>query len=347
MRANAPKISLVPDAWALPTGEGLLAGRGARVHYRVKGRPALFALWTAVAESLSDGPRTLGELAASVPARFFPEVLRDVVPQLERLGLIEQLDHTDMTSDDEEIALEEDEEDLREHPLWNFFAARSEAPWVHIRRVRDARIGVVASEDLALAIHDGLALHGFSEPAILAVPAGGLFELSRVHVLVEASDFVIVGAESAIARFQIFPAVNEAAVRTAKSWLGGFLDRDAVALGPLFVPGETSCFRCLDLREENHRANLAEHRQFRALLRETPIAIASSAAPFARAHLVQSLLSETVIWTSRLFLPTTFATVIETNTATHETVRHQLFPVPACDACGAEVEERHPSAWDQ
>lgn len=337
MNASAPKWYLVCEAWALPTSDGLIAGIGTEVRFRIKARPSVFALYQSVCASLAERPLTLEDLANAVT--FAPGIVREIVPQFARLGLIAEDTTNDVVNGDEKHA-------LHNHPLFAYFSTHSKTPWVLAKRVATTRVGVVAGRGIETLLERALEEQGFGKITVLPLMVDKLIDPEHAIELFKSTDFVVAAAIDAVERVQMFPILNAAAVKTKMPWLGAHMEGDTAVVGPLFVPGETACFNCLELREENHLPNLAEYRQFRALVRDTPVTLRSSAAPFSIAFLVQALVSESVRWTSRLTLPTTYQTLIETNLVTFENVRHTLLKVPLCNVCGPHIERPFRRIWN-
>ncbi len=331
------KWRLVSDAWALQTTDGLIAGTGVELRFRIKARPGVFALYRAVCASLDECSMTLDELANATS--FAPGIVRDVIPQFARLGLVAEDTPNGAANDDEK-------HELQNHPLFAYFSTRSKKPYLHTKRVAATRIGIFAGRGIEAPLAYALGQQGFGK--IIDLPQSGenLVSAESTVELFEGSDFIIAAAADAVERLQIFPLLNSAALKTKKSWLAGHIDRDTAVVGPLFVPGETACFNCLELREENHLPNLADYNQFRALVRETPVTLRSSAAPFSIAFLVQALISESVRWTSRLALPATYQTLVETSLSTLESAKHNLLKVPLCNVCGPHVERPFRRTWN-
>ena len=239
----------------------------------------------------------------------------------------------------------EERDALLAHPLYNYFSARSPSPWQHARRIAACRIGLIAGAGIATPLAPAIEQQGFGALTVLPLPTQGLLAQESVAELFGKTDFVIAAAADVAQRVQTFPVVNNVAIRTGKAWLGGHVERDTAVVGPLFIPAETACYNCLELREDNHLPNLADYRQFRALLRETPMTLPSAAAPFVTAFLVQALVSEGVGWCARLSLPATYQTLVETNLSTLETTRHSLLKVPLCNVCGPHVEQPYRRTW--
>jgi bacteriocin biosynthesis cyclodehydratase domain-containing protein len=218
---------------------------------------------------------------------------------------------------------------------------------VYIERVAKTRIGVVCSARLIEPVRAAFAEHGIAVGRAIVPPKDGkLLESPPVTDLFATTDFVIAAAANPVERLQSFPIVNEAAVKAKKAWIAAHLDGDTAIAGPLFIPGETACFNCLELREENHLPNIAEYRMFRALVREMPITSSASARPLGVSLVAQTLASEAVSWIASFLLPATYQTMIELNTVTLESTRHALLKVPLCNVCGPHVERPFQRAWN-
>lgn len=65
--------------------------------------------------------------------------------------------------------------------------------------------------------------------------------------LIENSDLLVVS--SSFKDNYLFNLVNKICIEKSKKWLRVLLDGQCCEVGPLFIPGETCCYSCMDMRE--------------------------------------------------------------------------------------------------
>lgn len=68
----------------------------------------------------------------------------------------------------------------------------------------------------------------------------------QLRELIEASDFVV--ANSNYESFAMFSHINRTCLENNKKWLRVVIQDEYTEIGPLFVPGETCCYACMDKR---------------------------------------------------------------------------------------------------
>lgn len=74
---------------------------------------------------------------------------------------------------------------------------------------------------------------------------------AQIQAFVSACDFVIVS--SSYESYSLFHLVNERCLAERKNWLRVALLDERAEIGPLFVPGETCCYDCLERRASECR----------------------------------------------------------------------------------------------
>lgn len=68
----------------------------------------------------------------------------------------------------------------------------------------------------------------------------------QIKKLIEACDFIIVNAN--YESFSMFSYVNRTCLDNNKKWLRVVIQDEYAEIGPLFIPGETCCYSCMDKR---------------------------------------------------------------------------------------------------
>lgn len=331
------RVRLSPEVWALRVHDGILVGKGTQASHRLKSGPALFDLWTTMRALLSTGGLRTEELIHQLSSRFPVGISRDIIPQLLRVGLL--------LPDLEPETGAPPAPALREHPLWSYFERHSQTPATHLSRLLDLRLGVVAEGPLLAALQDALEKNGLRGPRVLPLDGQGPPTPEQVAELAADSTLVVALAATPLRRLQLFPVINQVQLKARRPWLSGHLQSDELVLGPLFIPGETACFQCLELREENHLPNPQEYRELRSRIHELPASPGVGPASSAAALLAQAVTLELIRYGSEIAIPTTYRTLIHMDLLSFETSRHALLKVPLCDACGPHVDRPFRRAW--
>ena len=145
---------------------------------------------------------------------------------------------------------------------------------------------------------------------------------------------------------RLFPQINALSLKLNKPLLTGYLNGEEVILGPLFIPGETGCDHCLELREESQLPQPNELKSLKAYVQSRWQPFSGQVHPFAPTFLASSLALEIVRILSRVSFPSTYQTLISFDLATFESQPHTLLKVPLCDVCGPHVKSPFRKIWD-
>ncbi|MRG93717.1 TOMM precursor leader peptide-binding protein [Polyangium spumosum] len=124
---------------------------------------------------------------------------------------------------------------------------------------------------------------------------------------------------------------NQARLEDGKPWLLARPSGSEGWLGPLFVPGQTGCWRCLAHRLEGHR------RVERYLERRTGKPVhppALCALPSTRRALASAIATAVARWAALGGIPSLEGRVVTLGTTTFESHTHSLTRRPQCPACG-------------
>lgn len=73
---------------------------------------------------------------------------------------------------------------------------------------------------------------------------------AQINSLIRKSDFIIVSSNHE--NYSLFRFVNEKCLEAQKKWIRVVINSERSEIGPLFVPGETSCYSCLTRRAINN-----------------------------------------------------------------------------------------------
>lgn len=157
---------------------------------------------------------------------------------------------------------------------------------------------------------------------------------------VEAVEAVIRGAELLIATADHPPQlisrwVDSACWKQRVPWISGGQFPPLVRIGPLVVPGRTSCLECLERAARRTHARydrLVEARQQRPVL---------AATTGSASALVGALLAnDAVAWITGLHAPATLGAAVTLDLTTLEQRRHVVAADQDCPRCGGEALER-------
>lgn len=130
-------------------------------------------------------------------------------------------------------------------------------------------------------------------------------------------------------------AINKAALKSTTPWMLLRVNGPQLWLGPLFIPGETGCWQCLQIRFQHHRPahyfvtakkeNSSPPLTARGYLAPTRSTVYQMAAVAAATYLAGA--------------PASLAgKVLSIDWMSYTTQIHQLLPHPLCPACGSKVE---------
>lgn len=352
---NAPRFRVSQRNWTVPLEDGLLVGTRATVLRRLRGGVLLRELFEAVRDELANGPRSPEELGVALGQRFPPALIGDAIRKLANSGVLE-------------VEPEGGQEDATASgALAPFFQCRSARPVLHLEALHQGHVIVFGAGELALATRKALVRAEFGRithfvPVEADAPRVdhdrlGAGDDSRIEVRVcRMTDLkpeplgnaalLLACADTAIERLRLFPRVNGFALEARRPWLAGQLDGEVLLLGPLFVPGETGCYGCLEQREESQGPRLDEFRAFKKHLETRPLVCPRDAPPMALELLAEALALEAMRSVSRISFPSTYQSLIELDLETFESKHHSLLKLPFCDVCGPHVMMPLRLAWD-
>jgi ribosomal protein S12 methylthiotransferase accessory factor len=202
---------------------------------------------------------------------------------------------------------------------WNISAAQS-------RMVRaGCRVGVAASGLLARDLHAVLASSGLNA---MVVPLDELEHEARAFtLLVGAADDPDETSRDAVARV---------AQQHGIPWLHLSTDAETAWLGPLFIPHETACWRCLQHRLNSNRRHHDLYERFLAARRAAgadprmppaPLFIRQAVAGLAALEVLRFLFAHEP--------PQCVGHVVLVRLRDLQTVREAVLQIPGCPVCAA------------
>lgn len=151
-----------------------------------------------------------------------------------------------------------------------------------------------------------------------------------------------VATAAAVAGDPLLERRNTLALDSGSAWLPfGCFDGRSATVGPLIVPRETACYRCLVLRRDASTSCLPEL----ASLRSVPLRAAVAPALFA---LVAALAAERIVRWLGIRDPALPGTIVTVEVAPELVVANDLLlRVPRCPACSGLAEVGPPVPWHE
>jgi bacteriocin biosynthesis cyclodehydratase domain-containing protein len=156
------------------------------------------------------------------------------------------------------------------------------------------------------------------------------------------SDATFIVASAALAGDPALDARNAAALEAGHDWLPvGCFDGRTASVGPLIVPGETACYRCLVLRRDGSAACAAELASLRGVPCGAPV------GPTLLA-LVAAIAAERVLRWIGLRDPALPGTVVTCELSPELVVAGEpVLRVPRCTACSSVAAAGEPLPWHE
>ncbi len=327
--------------WILPSDESVLVGRQSVIVRRVVGGDQLIGVLASFRTLLSETALSVHDICEQLSNEYPETFLVDAIKQLVDIGILEfesrvernrgEGSHVDMLRTFLESQAVEYESGAVSFDATRF--ALSGSPGLVDRLASACEEACLKAEVLPLG-------NGNGEETADGGPS------DRLREALTLVDLVVGCAADPVDRLVQFPLINRICVELEKPWLALALDGDVIQLGPLFVPGETACFRCMELREESRLPHPAEFIHFREhigkvwkpILNETPSPLRDTAANLAAMELLR-------IGTRSSF-PSTYQTLIEIDTRSFQTAHHVLLRVPFCDCCGVQEQMPFRKHWN-
>jgi bacteriocin biosynthesis cyclodehydratase domain-containing protein len=345
------KLRLSTRTWAVPVTDGFLLGTRTEVLRLVRGGELLLRLLPDVRGALEESPASVNELCSSLAGRYPPEVVADAARKFVELGILQIVEDAGSLSGTAPTEMD---------GLGSYVAAHTADVSRKMEALLAGRAVLLGHGRVASTVARALREAQIGSLAHYASQAGGssdeslagcvpLEELGTDPAIAAAcgdADLLLACADDPLERLRLFPVANEASLLHGKPLLVAYLDGDRSLLGPLFVPRETGCVRCMELREEGHLTHPEEFRAFKAYIRTERLLCSTDAAPMSARILGESVALEAVRVLSRLSFPTTYQTMVETDLRTFEHRHHSLLRVPLCDACGPQVATPLKTVWD-
>jgi bacteriocin biosynthesis cyclodehydratase domain-containing protein len=323
----------------IPCADGFIVSRRASIIRRITGGADLKEILTAICAELAHGQRSVGELIAALGNRYPELLLLDAIEQFSALGIIEQpkVGASALRTEGDSLSA--------------YLEQCGDQPETYRSLLIAGKVIVIGDRSVQSAVATALAGSGIGSvdlwtdsPSDCAVPD----EVAADEALVErcaGADLLVGCAQDPVDRLRRFASLNRLALTVGRPWLAVSLDANDIILGPLFVPGETACYRCLELREESRLPHPAEFQSFKEGLRAAWQPTLGDAAPPALQIAGGMAAMEVMRIIGRFSFPATYQTMMVFRLHSFGTEAHTLLRVPFCDVCGPHLTRPFRKAW--
>jgi thiazole/oxazole-forming peptide maturase SagC family component len=139
---------------------------------------------------------------------------------------------------------------------------------------------------------------------------------------------------------EIFEAVNKFCLERGMSWISQRNLGHRVEVGPLIVPGETACFRCLELRRTSNLTTYGTFLDSRRRLVEDRASLGTLNITLG----YELLAVEVMKFLTGFSRPATYGAVVSLDLLSLQTKAHPLLRIPRCPECSAIARENRPTA---
>jgi bacteriocin biosynthesis cyclodehydratase domain-containing protein len=312
--------------WVVPVdiGDGRLQFRSAESVHTLN-HPLLVQAFQHV-EKLVDGTRTVDEITSAIDAELEPTTVLFLLKLLHGKGLLQH--GGDAASDGDHDEIWHRQVRFLSHFVPN--AARTQS------ELTKARVGVVGDPGLQRGIADALHTVGIDRVTEMSAPS------ADTRAATDVVDLLIACAVSPAFRF--FDAVNRACLATSTRWLRVAVSGLTAQLGPTFVPFETACHTCLELRRQTHEADVDGYLAFRGRADDTDVVLDDGTAALSTVVCGQVALEVSRILAGHT-AAATFGRYFEFSAASPLAISHDVLKVPRCESCSGR--RSYTEAWDQ
>jgi bacteriocin biosynthesis cyclodehydratase domain-containing protein len=342
--------------WMVPVDDGVLIGRRATVLQRVRGKQPFPELAATIAATVRDSPRSIQELTEQLP-EYPPALVADVSRKLAALGVLDLVDAGAQAAGSKAPGLPDRDE---EGALTRYLQEHAADAAQSLERLSTSNVVVWGAGDVARRLRRELAAWHVDRITAVEAPladdgrltpgqgatSDGASGADAQRRAVEAADLVVGCADEPVERLRVFPRVDDLSLEFDTPWLAGHLDGHELLLGPLFVPGETGCYRCLEAREESHMPNPNEFHAFKDYVRRVGVSCWAETPLVGPSMLAGAMALEAVRILGKVTFPATYQTLITLNLLTFESRQHILLKVPFCDFCGPQTTRPFRRIWD-
>jgi bacteriocin biosynthesis cyclodehydratase domain-containing protein len=307
-----------------------------------------------------DGSLSVAELAEVCKEIVTEEDLREILKTLKAEGVLEDA-YIDLP-----LPVTTDELEFYAEQL-SFLAHFEREKYESQRRLKGARVAVVGGGSLGSAVLCSLASMGVGHLALIDTPGGAAQMIPRPpmtgdgsatavswlaninpHVHVETLSaasfwnedavrgFHVIAVTTDRPEFSVYEEMNRASLRHGIPWITcSPLNSVEGAVGPFFVPFETCCYRCYDLRVKSNIAGYSEYIAFEAYALKRNGRVPEYGYLPAFPNVLGNLAAlELVKHLTGFIPPETYGRVLSINFITLHTQIHEVLKLPRCPDCG-------------
>jgi bacteriocin biosynthesis cyclodehydratase domain-containing protein len=309
---------LAPWATWVDLGDDRLQFRSAEFTYLTLRHPFFIDVFRRIA-LLLDGRHALPDVTASGGEEIQPTTIVFMLQMLAANGLLQAAEADAALSPDE---LARWDRQLR------YLSRLTADPAALQLGLRQSRVGLAATSELGDAIAVQLDSLGVGE--IVTIDVDGTKDFDGI-------DLIVAGEESP--GYARFDALNQRCLETGARWLHVAMVGSAARLGPTFIPHQTACYTCYDLRLRSHEPELDGF----AAYREQPPRDEGLLAPVRSVVAAQAAL-EAIRLLTGFAPPTTLGRFYEIDARTPGAVGHDVLRAPRCPSCAKPGPVRE--AWE-
>ncbi|RMB11960.1 TOMM precursor leader peptide-binding protein [Eilatimonas milleporae] len=309
---NGLAFTLNEDVWCLPSQEGLIIGSGDRVTKLMRCNPKVFDVVRSIRAALAGGPAALERIAGAQKAAVPNGVLEDILGRLLECGVISIDPPASKPTGRQETALS-------------------------VAVFTDETLKPFLERAFEGAGQDGLdwACTWFDCADSAEVSGQSLSEVT-----------VAVGcASNTLARIKHFPGLNTACLQAGRPLLLTYCDGEKALVGPFVFPGESACYRCMEIREQANTPTPRHHQLVRSRIEEINVRSSPRPSRACMEDAASMLVNELSSFATRRRVPASYKAVVERRASTLSSVSRPLLRMPLCDACGNFVTRPRVAAW--
>jgi len=209
-------------------------------------------------------------------------------------------------------------------------------------QLRRARVGVVIADDLGRAIAAELAAAAIGEIQEIAPESFTSNGRSETGEQGSRPDLLIAAQE--IPGFRLLDAINAACLAASTRWMHVSAVGMTVRLGPTFIPYQTACYTCYDLRRQAHETDLDGYLAYRSAVDGSNDRGDEGMLASLRSVIAGQVALEAVRLLTAVAPPATLGRFYEFDAITPVPSGHDVLRVPRCPSCAAAGPIRE--AWE-
>jgi len=322
------------QVWTVPIENGFLIGKRSIILRKVKGGRELSVFLEDLKNNINTSAMEKEKIKEKLSHQYAPAFVEEALHHLLELGIIKQIENPTPSRREPHAS---GQESSTKHYITENFDESGQA----YEKLKYSSVAVVGHGVLAEKV--SLALGDMPLKSVVCISDSK----DKIKRALEDKDFIIAVADDPVERLRLFPKVNALNLEGAnKPWLTGYMDGHQAFIGPMFVPEETGCYRCLELREDNHLPYPEEFAIFKQALANNKISCDPNAPAPAFQVASGYIATEALKFLARIGHPATFQTLIVVDLNYLDTERHRLLKVPNCDVCGTHLTTPFRKTWD-